>query len=109
LVLFLSLQRPPQMGSDEAVFNTVDALYTAVRNQDDKQLTDSEHRLTAFKEAGKLPKDSAEYLERVIATARSGGWDSAAHRLYDFMLVQRRDGFEPSHNKNDKHPKHKGK
>ena len=41
----LSLRSPPQMGPDAEVFETVDALYTAVRNRDDARLTQCEARL----------------------------------------------------------------
>ena len=86
------LGRPPQMGADDEVFRTVDALYTAVRMQDETQLTRCEERLLSYREAGKLPKESADYLTRVIAKARAGRWQPAAESLYDFMLAQRREG-----------------
>ena len=38
LVVIHYWSRPPQMGTSEEVFNTVDALYTAVRNQDEKRI-----------------------------------------------------------------------
>ena len=94
--------RPPQMGPDEDVFNTVDALYTAVRLKDAAKVGQCEDRLRAYREAGKLPKESAEYLDRVIAKARDGRWETATERLYEFMLAQRRDGAEESHHA-DKH------
>jgi hypothetical protein len=83
---------PPQMGTDEDVFNTVDALYTAVRNHDAKRLAECETRLKAYRAAGKLPADAAESLDAVIAKARAGSWEAAAARLYDFMKAQRREG-----------------
>ena len=104
IVLALALRTPPQMGADEEVFNTVDALYTAVRNQDVTQLKKCEERLNTYQQAGKLPKPSAEYLESVIAKANGGGWQTAAQWLYDFMLAQRRDGFESNHH-HEKKPK----
>jgi hypothetical protein len=82
--------RPPQMGADEDVFRTVDALYTAVRSRNEVQLSRCEERLRGHRDAGKLPKKSAEYLTRVIAKARSGRWEAATEDLYDFMLAQRR-------------------
>jgi hypothetical protein len=82
--------RPPQMGADEDVFRTVDALYTAVRSRNEVQLARCEERLQSYRGAGKLPKKSAEYLTRVIAKARSGRWETATEELYDFMLAQRR-------------------
>ena len=110
VVLVVNLRTPPQMGPDEAVFHTVDALYTAVRNQDEKQLAACEARLKGYREAGQLPKASADYLDGVIAKARGGGWDAAARRLYEFMLVQRREGAEADPpQKKAKGPKGKGK
>jgi hypothetical protein len=82
--------RPPQMGADEDVFRSVDALYTAVRSRNEVQLSRCEERLRGYREAGKLPKKSADYLSRVIAKARSGRWEAATEELYEFMLAQRR-------------------
>ncbi len=83
--------RPPQMGTDEDAFKTVDALYTAVRLKDEAKVASCEHRLHAYRDAGKLPKSSAGFLDGVIAKARAGNWDSAVERLYEFMLAQRRE------------------
>ena len=82
------------MGPDAEVFETVDALYTAVRNRDEARLTQCEARLAGYRAAGKLPKAAADRLDGVIAKARAGDWQPAAERLYDFMLAQRRDGAE---------------
>src|SRR4051794_9010589 len=69
--------RPPQMGADEDVFKTADALFTAVTARDGKLLGDCEQRLQALKSAGKLPGDAADYLDGVIKKARDGRWESA--------------------------------
>jgi hypothetical protein len=82
--------RPPQMGADAEVFRTVDALYTAVTARDEKLLQQCERRLGRLREAGKLPREAADYLDAIIATARQGRWQPAAERLYDFMIAQRR-------------------
>src|SRR4051812_40232728 len=92
VVLVLSWRSPPQMGADEDVFNTVDALFTAVTARDEKRLTECERRLKAHRDAGKLPPDAAETLDGIIAKAKNGSWETAAERLYDFMRVQRREG-----------------
>ena len=84
--------RPPQMGTSEEVFNTVDALYTAVRNQDDKRMSECETRLKGYREAGKLPENAANALDAIVRKARSGAWETAVSRLYEFMLAQRREG-----------------
>jgi hypothetical protein len=90
--VYLALSQPPQMGTDEEVFSTVDALYTAVRNHDEKRIGECEQRLNRYREAGKLPPNAADSLAAIISRARSGSWDSAAERLYEFMLAQRREG-----------------
>ena len=109
VILVLSLRTPPQMGPDEEVFGTVDALYTAVRNRDDKQLTACEARLNGYRDAGKLPASAADSLAAIVAQARGGGWDSAARRLYDFMSAQKREGYQSqAHPKADKAKKGKG-
>ena len=90
--LFFYFSRPPQMGTSEDVFHTVDALYTAVRGRDEKRLADCERRLHAHREGGKLPPAAAESLDGIVRKARNGSWDTAAERLYDFMLAQRREG-----------------
>lgn len=86
-----TLNSPPQIGTDEEVFKTVDALFTAVTSRDTRRLDDCERRLLAHHEAGRLPPKAADFLESVIAQARSGEWDAAAKRLYDFMYGQRRE------------------
>ena len=105
VALILSLRTPPQMGPDDEVFNTVDALFTAVTARDEKHLAACKARLVTYREAGKLPKPSAEYLDDVIAKAHNGGWETAAKWLYDFMLAQRRDGYDGTHDKKPKSPK----
>jgi hypothetical protein len=82
---------PPQMGADEEAFKCVDALFTAVTARDDRLLGQCEQRLGALKQAGKLPAEAATFLDGVIGRARAGRWESAADRLYNFMLAQRRD------------------
>ncbi len=94
LVALRYFTQPPQMGVDDDVFKTVDALYTAVRMKDEVKLGQCEQRLHAHRDAGKLPESPAAFLDGIIAKARSGKWDSATERLYDFMLAQRREGRE---------------
>ena len=94
--LFFWLRVPPQMGTSDEAFHTVDALYTAVRNRDETQLAQCEQRLKSLADAGSLPADAASSLDRIVARARSGSWHSAAERLYEFMLAQRRDGYTGS-------------
>lgn len=90
----MALTRPPQMGPSEEVFKTVDALYTAVRNQDQKRLEECEKRLHSYRDAGKIPGSAAGYLDGVIDKSRAGKWETAAEKLYGFMMVQKREGAE---------------
>jgi hypothetical protein len=99
VVLCSYLNRPPQMGSDEEVFKTVDALFTAVTARDEKLLGDCEQRLKGYRDEGKLPREAADALNAIIRQARSGHWESAAESLCDFMKVQRREGSAGSSQK----------
>jgi len=91
----------PQMGADEGVFKTVDALFTAVTARDGKQLEACDSRLKEYRRQGKLPGEAADYLDGVVARARDGRWESAAQKLYDFMRAQRREGAQ-DHAKKDR-------
>jgi hypothetical protein len=92
VVALVLRDRTPQLGTDEEVFRTVDALFTAVTARDEKLLAQCEQRLKGHREAGRLPADAGDSLDRVIAKARSGSWEAAAERLYDFMKSQKREG-----------------
>ncbi|MDB5305873.1 MAG: hypothetical protein JWO38_75 [Gemmataceae bacterium] len=105
VVAVLGLRAPPQMGADEEVFQTVDALFTAVTGRDEQQLGRCEHQLRAYRDAGRLPPGAAEYLDSAIHRARSGRWESAAEQLYDFMKDQRREGASHRPKKPDRPPK----
>jgi hypothetical protein len=93
VVVFLvqAFKAPPQIGTDEEVFATVDALFTALTSRDDNRLDHCEDRLLALREANQLPEKAADHLDAVIEQARSGQWEPAAKRLYEFMYRQRRD------------------
>lgn len=102
VAVLAGLRRPPQMGADEGVFRTVDALFTAVTARDERQLGDCERRLRGYREEGRLPEGAAEYLDGVIGQARGGDWEAAAKELYEFMSAQRREGARehpPAHPK----------
>lgn len=110
--VYFATRPPPQMGTSEQVFNTVDALYTAVRNEDEKRLGECEQRLRGYREAGKLPPDAADRLDSIIATARAGSWRSAAESLYEFMKGQQREGViehDHRHDTKGKAPKGNGR
>ena len=83
--------RTPQIGTDERVFNTVDALFTALTTKDTKRLEQCAGRLVEHRQAGRLPEASAELLDSIVTEARGGEWKTAAERLYAAMLSQRRE------------------
>lgn len=88
--LWCGFRSPPQLPPSEEVFKSVDALFTAVTSRDESRLSSCEQRLERYHQTAKLPDPAWKRLKGVIATARSGQWESAARRLYDFMQGQRR-------------------
>jgi hypothetical protein len=91
-IVVWAFQPPTQIGPDDDVFATVDALFTAVNGKSDLRLNDCERRLHAYRDSGKLPTAAAGALDGIILQARSGAWEGAGKRLYDFMRGQRRAG-----------------
>jgi hypothetical protein len=92
VIIWLAWRSPPQMGADEEVFRTVDALFTAVTGRSPDRLGTCAARLQSHRAAGKLPAAAADHLDTIIEQARGGNWEPAAQRLYDFMKSQRREG-----------------
>jgi hypothetical protein len=88
---WFALRSQPQLPASDEVFKTVDALFTAITAHDQVRLTKCQQRLEAFKSTGQLPAAAAKRLTDVIATARTGQWETAARRLYDFIHGQRRE------------------
>ena len=89
--VWFSFRTPPQLPPSDEVFKTVDALFTAVTGHDTHQLTLCQQRLDQYKQRGELTGSTAKRLEGIIATAQTGDWSTAAHRLYDFIQGQRRE------------------
>jgi hypothetical protein len=77
------------MRPDGDVFKSVDALFTAVTSRHAQRLSQCKERLGVYRAEGRLPAAAAEFLEDVIRRAESGGWESAARRLYRFIEHQR--------------------
>ena len=82
---------PPQLIADEQVFNTVDALFTAMTARDHARLESCEQRLKSYHEEGMISDEVAATLDAIIQQARGGKWEPAARNLYGFMLGQRGD------------------
>ena len=80
---------PPQLEADEQVFNTVDALFTAMTSRDSARLESCEERLKSYHEEGMMSDEVAATLDTIIEQARGGKWEPAAKDLYGFMLGQR--------------------
>jgi hypothetical protein len=90
VVLFAQMRKfQPQLEADEEVFNTVDALFTALTSRDLSRLDDCDRRLQGFREEERLAPAASKVLDVVIQQAQAGDWEPAARRLYDFMLAQR--------------------
>jgi hypothetical protein len=102
LVAIWSLRPPPQMGPSREVFDTVDALFTAVTAHDEPRMSQCQERLRGYREAGVLPGDAAYALDAIIERARSGSWQPAAKQLYAFMNGQKREGVRESVDKRKK-------
>ena len=79
----------PQMPTDEQVFNTVDALFTAVTAHDAARLSECEQRLKTYHADGRISDAVADRLSGVVQQAHDGDWEPAAQTLYDFILGQR--------------------
>ena len=80
---------PPQIGTDEEVVKTVDALFTALTTRDLARLDDCDQRLKSYHADGRLPAKPARSLAGMIQQARDGQWEPAARRLYAFIYGQR--------------------
>lgn len=80
---------PPQMKTDEQVFNTVDAMFTALTAKDRQRLDDCEQRLKSFHDQGKTSDAVAARLDAIVQQAHEGKWELAAKKLYAFILGQR--------------------
>ena len=89
VLLMRNLNAPPQIGADEEVAKTVDALFTAITTKDKGRLDDCEQRLNSHQKEGRLPAKPARSLAAMIRQARDGQWEPAAKRLYTFILGQR--------------------
>ena len=82
---------PAQLPNDDALFKTVDALYTAVRMKDAPRVAECHRRLAEANAAGRLSDHAWNQLQAVIDDANDGEWQPAAESLYEFMLGQRRE------------------
>ena len=83
--------RTPQIGTDDATFKTVDALFTAITSNRTDLVDASAARLKDLAAQGKLPDGAANELNSIIDQAKSGEWQPAAKRLYSFMQAQHRN------------------
>ena len=90
VLLVQNFRSQPQIGSNEDVAKTVDALFTSLTSKDLKRLHECEVRLKEYREQGVLPHSAANSLTSIIESAKSRHWGDSAQRLYDFILAQRR-------------------
>jgi len=80
---------------DDEVCNTVDALFTAVTGHNNKLLDDCERRLLKLRNEARPSAGASGYLADIINRARAGGWEPAAHVLYDFVRGQKHRSARP--------------
>jgi len=80
---------PPQLEHDEQVFNTVDALFTAISSRDATRVDECARRFESYHGDGRMTDSVKALLDSVVGEARAGKWEPAARRLYDFILGQR--------------------
>lgn len=91
IAIWLCNRSEPQMKYDSEVFNTVDALFTALTSRNPDRLAACHQRLTHYQAEGRLTAPVATTLNQIITQAQNGEWEDAAKRLYAFMLGQRRE------------------
>jgi len=83
-------QGEPQLNmTDERVFTTVDALFTALTAKDRVRLEECEQRLKGYRDHGQISAAVAASLNAIVQQARDGKWEPAARRLYEFIRGQR--------------------
>ena len=82
----------PQIGPDDDVMRSVDALFTAITSKSEKRLELCRAKLQAHEQAGKLPPPAASRLTAIVRRAQGGEWQPAAEALYSFIKAQRREG-----------------
>ena len=80
---------PPQMKTDEEVFKTVDALFTAVTSRDMARLDECEQRLRTYQTEGRTSPAVASRLDAIVKQARNREWEPAAKKLYTCIMGQR--------------------
>src|SRR5262249_13868290 len=74
----------PKLQAEENVFNTVDALFTALTCRDRARLDACERRLKDYHDDGRMSDAVARTRESIIQLARDGKWEPAAKELYVF-------------------------
>ncbi|SFI59331.1 hypothetical protein [Planctomicrobium piriforme] len=87
---FSGCNRAAQVLGDEAVFNELDALYTAVTARRMDLVNACETRLKGLKESGKLSDAGFTQLEGILKYAHDSEWQQAAERLHYFIRSQRK-------------------
>ena len=82
--------QPAQIGADPESFDSVDALWTAIRAKRTDLLEQTEKDLNTLHTQKKLPDDAHASLQKMIDTAKAGDWISSRDDLRKFMESQRR-------------------
>lgn len=88
---WLSNRSQPQLKYDGEVYNTVDALFTAITSRNADRLAACNERLNRYESEGRLTGPAAKALDQIVRQAEGGEWDAAGKRLYALILGQRRE------------------
>lgn len=91
LVLFgAGCSQAPQVADDSAVFNELDALYTAVTSKRRDLLDACRERMTKLHDDKRISDAGFAEVSAVVALADEDKWMDSAERLYTFMRAQRK-------------------
>jgi hypothetical protein len=81
----------PQLGGNEACMTAVDALWTAINVKRSEFVDQSDVEIKRLKDAGEMPQDAFDSLQKVVSAARAGQWPEARKSLKTFISDQRPD------------------
>ena len=88
LASLIGCGKAPQISGNKKALKAADALLTAVSAQSPSLLDQCEATLSALRADDELPQTAYEYLQSVVAEARTGDWVSARRRLVKLIKAQ---------------------
>jgi hypothetical protein len=81
---------PPQLGSDQQLWSTTDALWTAVSSRRSELVSKAAVKLEELNAVGALNDEAHKSLNEVIALTKAGDWAEARKDLRAFIEGQQR-------------------